>query len=99
MPYPLGLEVDGEVLLRAYSPPYSPSMADAVRAVVELKFGEGGLDRGGSPTTYPPFHCLMGFQAHHLDVEFYDRYYRPESVSERHRRHREFWHGEARPSP
>jgi hypothetical protein len=38
VPYPLGLEKDGEVLLRAYCPPYFSSMSDAVQAVVDLKF-------------------------------------------------------------
>ncbi len=47
IPYPLGLERDGRVLLKPFCPPYYPSMADAVRAVVELKFGAAGLFRSG----------------------------------------------------
>jgi hypothetical protein len=130
--YPLGLEHDGQVLLSPYCPPYFSSMADAVRAVVALKFGEHGLFRGGMtntgwrdpaavatgipdvseasveatiafceyiwsrygrfPAHYPPFHAVMGFQAHHLDTEFYDRYYARHMLSERHRRHADHWH-------
>lgn len=42
----LGLERDGEPLLAPYCPPHYPSMAAAVRAVVELKFGPAGVFRG-----------------------------------------------------
>jgi hypothetical protein len=45
IPYPLGLERDGEVLLKPFCPPYYPSMADAVRAVAEIKFGASGIFR------------------------------------------------------
>jgi len=47
MSYPLGLERDGEVLLEPFCPPYHDSMADAVRAVYERQFGDGGIFRGG----------------------------------------------------
>ncbi len=45
IPYPIGLERDGQVLLKPFCPPYYASMAEAVRAVVELKFGAGGIFR------------------------------------------------------
>ena len=140
MRYPVGLERDGAVLLKSYAPPYFPSMEAAVRAVVEDKYGPGGIYAGGEPgvykhrnaeegwqdpeevtarvpqiseaaiaatialteyvwdrygrfpATYPPFHTLMGFQAGHVDEGFYDRYYRPGSLSETHRHHIEEWH-------
>jgi hypothetical protein len=38
VPYPLGLEVDGATLLRAYCPPYFDSMSGAVQAVVDAKY-------------------------------------------------------------
>ncbi len=44
----LGLEKDGEPLLTPFCPPYYPSMEAAVLAVVELKFGEAGVFRGGA---------------------------------------------------
>jgi hypothetical protein len=49
---------------------------------------------GRFPAYLPPFHTLMGFQAAHLDLDFYERHYRPESLSETHRRHVELWHAE-----
>jgi hypothetical protein len=125
--YPLGLEREGQVLLRPFCPPYFPCMEAAVRAVVDFKFGPAGIYRGGIantgwkdpsrvarevpaiseraidatiaycdyvwnrygrfPATFPPYHAVIGFQAHHLDVEFYDRYYSPGMVGSRHRDH------------
>ena len=126
IPYPVGLECGGEVLLKPFSPPYFKSMAEAVRAVVEIKFGQGGLFRsaghgsawaqhsettrqvpaiseaaiaaatayceyiwnryGRFPAYMPPYRTVLGFQACHLDVEFYDKFYRPEALGETQRR-------------
>ncbi len=125
IPYPAGLERGGEVLLKPFCPPYFQSMAEAVRAVVELKFGARGLFRGASPggawanplevtanipaaaeaaiaatTAYcdyvwnrygrfpahlPPYRTVLGFQACHLDAEFYDKFYQPGALTEKHR--------------
>ena len=122
VPYPLGLERNGETLLKPFCPPYFPSMTDAVRAVVDMKFGAQGLFRGGLkgsawadhagvssqvpaiseaaiaattavceylwnrygrfPVYMPPYRTVLGFQAAHLDAEFYDKFYRPEALSE-----------------
>lgn len=133
LPYALGLEHDGTNLLAPYCPPYYATMRDAVRAVVDTKYGPRGLFRGGAtqsawrepaavaaavseisaeavdatvayceyvykrygrfPAYMPPFRTVLGFQACHLDTEFYDRHYRPEALSETERRHLEKWHG------
>jgi len=122
VPFPVGLERDGKVLLKPFCPPYYPAMADAVRAVVDLKFGVQGIFRGGSqgsawakhgevtaqvpsisdaaiaattayceyvwnrygrfPVYMPPYRTVLGFQACHLDAEFYDKFYRPEALGE-----------------
>lgn len=122
VPYPVGLERSGEILLKPFCPPHYPSMTEAVRAVVELKFGKGGLFRsegaGGAwrqprevtgqvppisdaavaattayceylwsrygrfPVHLPPYRTVLSFQACHLDGEFYERFYRPESLGE-----------------
>ena len=97
-------------------------MADAVRAVVGIKFGTAGLFRtvngasawnhhgeivkqvpavseaaiaatiacceylwkryGRFPVYMPPYKTVLGFQACHLDAEFYDKFYKPEALSE-----------------
>jgi hypothetical protein len=129
----VGLEVDGRRLLTPFCPPWYPSMEAAVRAVVELKFGEDGIYRGGAgqgawkdpqsiaaaakppsqpavdatiayceyvhrrygrfPAYPPPFRTVLGYQAGHVDIGFYDRHYRPEALSDTQRRHMQRWHG------
>lgn len=126
IPYPVGLERDGEVLLKPFCPPYYTSMADAVRAVVEIKYGANGIFRsaghgsawaghdsvvnevprvseaaiaatiayceylwqryGRFPVYLPSYRMVLGFQACHLDVEFYEKFYRPEGLGEAVRR-------------
>lgn len=123
--YPLAWELDGVPLLRPYCPPFFATMRAAVLAVVERKFGPGGLFSahpplhpwksplgiaagtarisevaieatvayceylwrryGRFPAHLPPFRTVMAFQAAHLDAEFYDRHYRPEALTQRHR--------------
>ena len=108
-------------------------MKEAVRAVVDTKYGSQGLFRGGAansawrepaaiaagvpeisaeavdatvayceyiyqrygrfPAYMPPFRTVLGFQACHLDTEFYERHYRREALSDTERGHLERWHG------
>ncbi|HKY09562.1 MAG TPA: hypothetical protein VJQ55_15025, partial [Candidatus Binatia bacterium] len=136
IPYPLGLELDGDALLRPHCPPYYANMKEAVRAVIETKYGDRGLFRAGAehsawrepaaiagavseissaaidatiayceyiyarygrfPAYIPPFRTVLGFQACHLDTEFYDRFYRPEALSETERYHMKNWHAPLR---
>jgi hypothetical protein len=131
-PYALGLEKDGVPLLTSYGPPWYPSMAAAVNAIVEYKFGPRGIFREGTglgawnepgtiaknadppsqaaidatiayceyvyetygrfPAYAPPFRTVLGFQATHLDPDFYERFYRPEALSETQREHMRRWH-------
>lgn len=126
IPYPVGLERDGEVLLKPFCPPYYKSMADAVRAVAEIKFGVNGIFRsqnlgsawtkhadviqqvpafsepaiaattahceylwnryGRFPVHMPPYRTVLNFQASHLDAEFYDKFYQPDSLSKTQRK-------------
>jgi hypothetical protein len=44
---PVGLEVDGQVVLKSYRPPCFPTMADAVQAVIDHKLGPAGTYRTG----------------------------------------------------
>ena len=121
VPYPVGLERNGETLLKPFCPPYYQSMTEAVRAVAELKFGAHGIFRshqagaawsdqeevnrqvpplseaavaatsayceylwsryGRFPVYLTPYRTVLGFQACHLDAEFYDRFYRPEALA------------------
>jgi hypothetical protein len=49
---------------------------------------------GRFPATMPPCRTVLGFQACHLDTDFYDRYYKPEALSESERAHMATWHGQ-----
>jgi hypothetical protein len=119
VPYPLGLEMNGEVLLKSYSPPYFGSMTEAVQAVADAKKssfqsaqqGSGAWSNpaigaqiqgvsdaaraatvayceyvwqryGRFPAYLAPFRTVVGFQACHVDVEFYDKFYRPEALAQ-----------------
>jgi len=126
IPYPVGLERNGEVLLKPFCLPYYQSMTEAVRAVVDAKFGAQGLFRsagagsawkdhngvvqtvapvsestiaavtayceylfaryGRFPVYMPPYRTVLGFQAAHLDAEFYDKFYRSEALGETQRK-------------
>lgn len=48
---------------------------------------------GRFPATLPSVYALMYLQAHHLDLSFYDRFYKPGAYLETHARHMERWHG------
>jgi hypothetical protein len=47
---------------------------------------------GRFPAYSPPFRTVLGFQANHLDLEFYDRFYRKESLGRTQREHMHDWH-------
>ena len=47
---------------------------------------------GRFPAYQPPFRTVLGFQVSHVDTEFYDRFYRPEALSETQRGHMKQWH-------
>jgi hypothetical protein len=137
IPHPLGLEVDGEVTVKPYCPPWYGSMEEAVHAFVDSKFGkdgtftdgrsggwqdtagvQAGIDHysqanidtvvayaeyvygeyGRFPGNFGPLRSLMAYQAHHLDLEFYDRFYEPGAYHDLHREHFARWHGENGPA-
>ena len=48
---------------------------------------------GRFPGYSPPLRTVLGFQVNHVDLDFYDKYYRPEAVSDSVRKHFACWHG------
>lgn len=117
MPTAVGLEREGEPLLKPFCPPYYKNMEEAVRAYVDYKFApHTGTMRDGGTTTawrdgaavqaeippyseraveatiafcdyvynrygrFPalcgPFRTLLAYQAHHVDPDFYNRFYK-----------------------
>ncbi|GIV79918.1 MAG: hypothetical protein KatS3mg050_4312 [Litorilinea sp.] len=52
------------------------------------------FDRFGKfPGTVPSIFCLTYLQAHHLDLAFYDHYFRPGAYLRTHAEHMARWHG------
>ena len=41
---------------------------------------------GRFPVYLPPYRTVLGFQACHLDAEFYDKFYKPEALGETQRK-------------
>lgn len=123
VPTAVGLERDGEVLIKPFCPPYYRNMEEAVLAFVDYKYeqGKGTFRDGGDatgwregarvqagipnysdaaidatvsyceyvygrygrfPANSGPFRTVLAYQAHHLDPDFYYRFYRPESLTE-----------------
>jgi hypothetical protein len=48
---------------------------------------------GKFPGTVPSLFVSTYLQAHHLDLEFYDRFYEPGAYLKTHAEHMERWHG------
>lgn len=49
---------------------------------------------GKFPGTVPSIFCIMHLQAHHLDLEFYDKFYEPGAYLRTHSDHMQLWHGQ-----
>jgi hypothetical protein len=118
-------------VMEGFCPPHYSTMMDAVEAVVERKFGQGGpfnpetpgpwknspkvrssaqihdkpfrecvalqaqyiLDTFGKfPGTVPSIFTTIYLQAHHIDTEFYDHFYKPGSYLHTHEDHMKKWH-------
>lgn len=47
---------------------------------------------GKFPATLPSTYCLTYLQAHHLDLDFYDKHYKPGSYLHTHEDHQKNWH-------
>lgn len=56
--------------------PIGPKAFEAASALLEYVWRRYGR----FPVHVPPFRCGLGHQVVHLDAEFYDRFYRPESL-------------------
>jgi hypothetical protein len=48
---------------------------------------------GKFPATVPSIFLIMHLQAHHLDLEFYDTFYKPGAYLQTHADHMKNWHG------
>jgi hypothetical protein len=129
IPTAIGLERNGEALIKPFCPPYYHDMEESVLAFVDRKYaqGTGAFRDGGAATSWQdgsgvqagippysdraiaatiaycdyvyerygrfpansgPFRTVLAHQAHHLDPDFYNRFYRPGTLSDTQGQHR-----------
>jgi hypothetical protein len=129
IPTAVGLERNGEALIKPFCPPYYRTMEEAVLAFADRKYAQGtGAFRDGGdasswqdgagvqagippysdraiaatiaycnyvyerygrfPANSGPFRTVLAHQAHHLDPDFYDRFYNPGTLTQTQRQHR-----------
>ena len=69
--------------VQAAIPPYSERAVEATIAYCEYVYRRYGR----FPATTGPFRTVLAYQASWLDLDFYERFYRPEALSDTHRRH------------
>jgi hypothetical protein len=69
----------------------APSEANIQAAIAYCEYVYATYGR--FPAYAPPLRTVLGFQANHLDLEFYDRHYRPDALSAAQREHMQTWHG------
>jgi hypothetical protein len=73
----------------------TPETVEIVKAFCTYVHGTYGR----FPAFIDPMFVRLVFQAHHLDVDFYDRFYRGNPLTQRHRQHLARWHpGADRPA-
>jgi hypothetical protein len=70
---------------------------EAFRACITLQAQYVFDTFGKFPGTVPSIFVMQYLQAHHLDLEFYDKFYEPGAYLETHARHMEQWHGGEEP--
>jgi hypothetical protein len=54
---------------------------------------------GKFPGTVPSVFIMNYVQAHHLDLDFYDRFFKPDAYLRTHAEHMQRWHGEPERGP
>ncbi len=74
--------------VQAGIPHYSDKAIAATIAYCEYVY-----DRYGRfPANSGPFRTILAHQAHHLDMEFYDKFYRADALTDTQREHGTCWH-------
>ncbi len=74
--------------VQAGIPPYSDKAIAATIAYCEYVYQRYRR----FPANSGPFRTVLAHQAHHLDLEFYDRFYRPDALTDTQRQHHQHWH-------
>ncbi len=74
--------------IRSSAQIHSEEFKDCVATMAQYVFDKFGKFPGTVPTIF----ILTYLQAHHLDLEFYDKYFSDGGYLETHARHHELWH-------
>jgi hypothetical protein len=77
--------------VQAGIPPYSDKAIAATIGYCEYVYQRYGR----FPANSGPFRTVLAHQAHHLDLDFYERFYRPDVLTDTQRQHASRWHGGA----
>lgn len=70
--------------------PYRPETVACVKRICEYVYEAFGQ----FPGTQDTMQTHIWQQVHHLDLDYYDRFFPGDGVTDSHRRHFELWHGE-----
>ena len=75
-------------------PRYSEKLVQCVKDICNYVYDTYGRFPSNLPTmNISPYWC----QAHHLDLDFYDQFYKAGAYTQTQREHNELWHGSAKP--
>jgi hypothetical protein len=74
--------------IRGSAKAHSEEFKDCVATMAQYVFNRFGKFPGTIPTMF----VLTYLQAHHLDLEFYNKYFNPGAYLETHAHHMELWH-------
>ncbi|KZK15496.1 hypothetical protein A3962_02120 [Meiothermus taiwanensis] len=75
--------------VRARAFPHEEWLVEVVATQAQYLFDTFGK----FPATVPTIYSLMFLQTHHLDPEYYDRFFEPGAYLQTHKEHLETWHG------
>ncbi len=81
--------------VQAGIPRYSDQAIAATIAYCDYVYGRYGR----FPSNSGPFRTILAHQAHHLDVEFYDKFYRSDALTDTQREHWTCWHASMKRHP
>jgi hypothetical protein len=74
--------------VRANAAPYTEEFKECVALQAQYIYDTYGK----FPATVQSIFCFMYLQAHHLDLDFYDHYFKPGAYLRTHREHMKKWH-------
>lgn len=75
-------------VVRGSAAPWTEEMKECIALIAQYEYDTFGKFPGTVPTLY----IMMYLQAQHLDLDFYDRFFKPGAYLPTHREHMSVWH-------